>query len=405
MKDKPLSGIRVLEMGLHVAAPACALILEKYGAEVIKIEQKGSGDPWHGTATYHTRTPIENSPIYDIYNMGKRSVVIDYKTPEGMAVLEKLLEKADIFLTNVRLKSLKKNGLDPKTLCAKFPRLIYGRVSGYGDLGPEAGVAAFDNNAFWARSGLAADMVFDNGADAPEPLLSGCGIGDSITASLLATAVTAALYRREKSGRGEELEVSLYGTGIWVSGCMSLMAADQYWRKFPRTLPFCDLCDFAYRCRDGRYVKVGLTNAARDYPVFMEILGITDDLAALGFTKYRDYTSHSSDVIPLMKQAFLAKDAPEWIRLMLDAGFAVNEAVHFRDIGKDPQAIANGYVYEYRMRGGDTCMMPDYPVRIGSADNAPFTVNAPLVGEQSAEILRELGFGEDFIGQYLERFV
>ena len=405
MADKPLAGVRVLELGLHVAAPACSLILEKYGADVIKIEQPGSGDPWRGTAMWHTHTPVENSPIIDIYNMGKRSIAIDYKTPEGLSVFHKLLEKADVFVTNVRLKSLKKNGLDPDALCAQYPRLIYGRVTGYGDLGPEEGIASFDNISFWARSGMALDLVYDNGQGEPEPLLSGCGIGDSITASVLATGILAALYRREKTGRGESLEASLFGTGVWVSGCMSLAAEEQYWRKYPRKLESCDLCDFSYRCRDGRYVKLGNKNSAADLPVVMNLLGVTDKLAELGMKSYLDYHGRPVDTIPILKEAFLKKDAPEWLALFHGAGLAADEAIHFRDIEKDEQAIANGYVYEYRLRGGDACMMPDYPIRTGHGKNQHIYSNAPLIGEQSAEILSELGYTEAETEEYLSRFV
>ena len=405
MNDKPLSGILVLELGLHVAAPACSLIFEKLGADVIKIEQK-SGDPWRNTAKWHTRSPMENSPIFDIYNMGKRSIVIDYKTPEGMEVFEKLLEKADIFVTNVRLKSLKKNGLDPETLCAKFPRLIYGRVTGYGDLGPEEGVAAFDNVAFWARSGMALDMVFDDGSGpAPEPLLSGCGIGDSITATVLATGVLAALYRREQTGKGESLEASLFGSGLWVSGCMSLGAEEKYWRKYPRKMGSCDLYDFSFRCKDGRYVKMGNKNSRKDIPAMMDILGITEKLAALGMNGFYEYMLHPALTIPRMKEAFLTKDATEWLELLKNAGLAAAEAIHYRDVETDEQAIANGYVYPYECRGGVQVMMPDYPIRTGYGENEHCHTVAPLIGEQSAEILRELGYGEEAIEDYLKRFV
>ena len=406
MNEKPLSGIRVLELGLHVAAPACSLILEKYGAEVIKIEQKGSGDPWRNTAKWHTRSPMENSPIFDIYNMGKRSIVIDYKTPEGREVLEKLLEKTDVFLTNVRRRSLKKNGIDPETLCAKYPRLIYGRVTGYGDLGPEEGVAAFDNVAFWARSGMALDMVFDDASgQAPEPLLSGCGIGDSITATVLATGVIAALYRREQTGKGESLEASLLGTGLWVSGCMSLAAEEKYWRHYPRKLADCDLYDFSFRCKDGRYVKMGNKSSRKDIPLMMEILGLTEKLAEIGLNDYYDYLTHPPLVIPLMKEAFLTKDATEWLDLLKGAGLAAAEAIHYRDVETDEQAIANGYVYPYECRGGVSVMMPDFPIRTGYGENEHCHTVAPLVGEQSAEILRELGYGEAEIEDYMNRFV
>ena len=402
MSNKPLYGIKVLELGLHVTAPSCAEILRLYGAEVIKIEQKKGGDPWRGTSTWTTQTPMENSPIFDLYNMGKRSIVINFKDPAGMEVLQKLLSESDIFLTNVRLKSLKNSGLDPDTLCEKYPRLIYGRITGYGDEGPMAGVAAFDNIAFWARTGLARDMIYAEESD--EPLLSGVGIGDAITGDTLCTAVLAALYQRERTGKGGQMEASLFGTGVWASGCMILQAQKQYGKTFPRKLRNTAMYDPSYRCKDGKFLKMGNKNSSVDIPKLLDILGIKEVLREKGLVTVTDMLRNGYIIVPYMKEAFLKKDAAEWISLLQAEDLAVEYALHFRDVSSDAQAIANGYVYDYELRGGDHCMMPDFPVRSDTMKGAEHLPAAPMIGEHTAEILRELGYSEEAVEEYIGKF-
>lgn len=403
MSDKPLSGVKVLELGLHVTAPSAAAILRQFGADVIKIERPDGGDPWRGTSTWATHTSIENSPVYDLYNMGKRDIVIDYKSPEGMELMDKLLSKADIFVTNIRLKSLKNSALDPDTICKKYPQLIYGRITGYGDLGPMAGLAAFDNIAFWARTGFARDIICADNSD--EPILSGVGIGDALAGNTLCTAILAALFRREKTGKGEAVEVSLFGTGIWASGCMILQAQKQYGKKFPRKTENCTMFDVCYRCCDGDYIKIANKKAGVDSFKILKILDLIDDVNNCGLKTYNEIISGGGIVIPLMRKAIAQKDAEEWISIMQAQDIAVEKALHFSDICTDEQAIANGYVYPYKLRGGGSCMMPDYPARMSSVPVNELCPVAPYIGEQTMEVLRDYGYSEEYITEYIYKYL
>ena len=137
MSKGPLEGIRVIELSSYVAVPSCARLLADFGAEVIKIETF-AGDPWRVTGRSITKTGEEENPVYDIYNIGKQDICLDIRTGKGLACLFRMLERADIFLTNIRPQSLKKRGLDAEALRASFPRLIYASLNGFGTKGPEA---------------------------------------------------------------------------------------------------------------------------------------------------------------------------------------------------------------------------------------------------------------------------
>ena len=153
-KALPLEGLRVIELATVVAAPTAARLLADYGAEVIKIEIPGAGDSLRIVGDMH-QMPIEpdNNPLFDAFNTGKRLLGLNLKSAEGMEILFKLLEGADVFLTNTRMRSLEKMGLGYEALKERFPRLIYAHFSGFGLDGPEKDRPGFDSTAFWLRPG------------------------------------------------------------------------------------------------------------------------------------------------------------------------------------------------------------------------------------------------------------
>jgi crotonobetainyl-CoA:carnitine CoA-transferase CaiB-like acyl-CoA transferase len=190
-----LKGIRVVELTEYVAAPACGRMLFDYGAEVIKIERP-SGDPWRLVGN---NTPcgadVDENPLFDVLNAGKKSIVLNLKEWEDMEVFHKLLETADIFLTNNRMISLRRMCIDPETLAQKYPALIYGLITGYGIDGSEKDDPGFDSVAFWGRSGFMASMPYEDGG---YPMPTPTGVGDVITGITLLTGILSALVKRTK---------------------------------------------------------------------------------------------------------------------------------------------------------------------------------------------------------------
>ena len=207
----PLAGVRVVELGVWIAGPAAGGILADWGADVIKIEPPGIGDP----ARLFQRMlggDLPFNPPFEMDNRNKRSIGLDLTKPEGRALGLELIDRADVFLTNVRPAGLARLGFDPASLLARNPRLVYGEITGYGREGPDADKAAYDIAGFWARSGIA-HMLTQPGAHPP---FQRGGMGDHGTGLAAAGAISAALFQRERSGQGQLVSTSLLRQGIYT---------------------------------------------------------------------------------------------------------------------------------------------------------------------------------------------
>lgn len=202
---KPMEGIKVIELSNMLAGPMTARILAEWGADVIKVEST-NGDTWRtqGATSLSPTTEIAN-PNFDMQNLNKRFLSINTRTAEGKNILMKLLETADVFVTNYRVQALEKIGLTYDQLKDAYPRLIHASVLGYGEEGPEKDRPGYDYTAFYARTGLLADLAPAGGP----PLMTVAGFGDHSVAAALAGAIAAALFRRERTGAGDKVDVSL----------------------------------------------------------------------------------------------------------------------------------------------------------------------------------------------------
>ncbi|MBE6969314.1 MAG: CoA transferase [Ruminococcaceae bacterium] len=389
----PLKGIRVIELSNYVAAPSATRILSALGATVIKIEAFG-GDVWRNNCKANIQRGDEENPLFDMCNAGKSSICINIKDKDGFALLMRMLETADVFVTNTRSKSLKKLGLDGETLCARFPRLIYGVVNGYGDKGPDADTAGFDSMAFWVRSGFQLDMAEANLSS--YPVCTPSGVGDCVAGCILVAGLMTALYNREKTGRGEIVKSSLYGAAVWTMGLMVIKAEAKYNKPFPMTREMEGALTSKYMCKDGQWFVLMALDYNRDAQKIYNILGIAEEVRALGVVDLMTKTKHNAELSAIFQRAFLAKNLDEWTALFKAADIVSGPMSHFRDVAEDEQAWANGFVEEYRFRNGETCVMPCQPVRLASVESKP-TKFAPLPGEQTDEVLRAYGYSEEEI--------
>src|ERR1700761_8341738 len=211
-------GLKVLDCASFIAAPAAATVLSDFGAEVIKIEPPGSGDPYRNLPNLPGYPVSAHNYAWLLEGRNKRSLALDLSKPEGQAVLHRLAAEADVFITNFPPAVRERLGISYAELAPLNQRLIYASFTGYGEKGEEANKPGFDSNAYWARSGLM-DLV--RADTTTTPARSVAGMGDHPCAMALYGAVVTALYQREKTGKGSHVASNLMAKGIWANGVLA----------------------------------------------------------------------------------------------------------------------------------------------------------------------------------------
>ncbi len=393
--SKPLEGIRVVDFSTFVAAPVTGRLLADLGAEVIKVERP-EGDGWRQTGVSYNPTyySADENPVFDIYNAGKKHVGINLKAPEGMAAMKRLLETADVFITNTRPAALKRLGLAYEDIKDAYPRLIYGIVLGYGEKGPDAGKPAFDTSAFWARGGFLRDQSFLK--DDYQPVQAPYSMGDTVTGYLLLGEICAALYRREQSGTGDYVRTSLFHNSIFTMGTMNIISQPPYGKIMPTTrseglaLPTGD-----FQCADGEWVFLSGYNAEMNVRAY-KMLGLErlfeDPRFATPELRRQNREAHYQAV----KEAWLTRPSTYWLEKAVEWDLPLTRMGHYRDLIRDEQAWANGYVENVTFRSGNTAMMPASPIEMDSVGKLTTKI-APAVGADTDEMFALLGYTQEEI--------
>lgn len=388
---KQLEGIRVIDCSIYASATLTTRILADWGAEVIHIEAP-SGDPGRRGNLY--------SEAYDFefYNINKKGIVLNMKESKGMEVLDKLLESADVFVTNFRTKALYKLGIDYESMHKRHPHIVWGQITGFGDEGPEADAPGFDVVAFFARTGQVVDFVEPGESILNAPI----GYGDSLTGAMLAGGISAALFNKARTGIGERVSTSLYGTASYAMYYTIASAYDgtvyPLSRKEPTAIPLKN----GYKCSDGEWIYVSILDHERDYPKLCQMLGREDLIADERFCTLSSAQKNCRSLTDLLDAEFVKRGHKEWLQLLAEYGLPCSPLPHTGDIYKDPQCQANRLVGEYITRKGRTFMLPSTPIRFG--DNLPAESKfAPRFGgEDTVEVLKSIGYSDDDIAQMEE---
>lgn len=381
-----LKGLKVLEYATYIAAPGAGGILSDWGAEVIKIEPPG-GDPIR--RFFDTiGADAGGNPVFDMDNRAKRSAIVNAATPGGAEVLRRLAARCDVFLTNVRPGGLKRSGLDPESLRAAHPRLIYASVTGYGLSGPDVDRPGFDMAAFWSRSGMA-QLHAPKGTD-PAPIRT--AMGDHITSLATASAILAALYERERTGQGRLVESSLLRTATYALA--SDMAIQLKFGKLAsnRARPHAinPIANF-FQTGDGRWICLLPRQGASDWAGICAALGLETLRDDPAFATARARRQNGPAVVEAFDAAFAALSFAE-ASARLDAHDLVWAPVQTAaEAAADPQLRAAGGVVRTPDGAGGTFEAPASPVRFEGYDDAP-RGPAPKPGEHTRAVLDELGF-------------
>jgi crotonobetainyl-CoA:carnitine CoA-transferase CaiB-like acyl-CoA transferase len=389
VSEDPFEGIRVVELAQWVFVPVAGALLADWGAEVVHIEPV-EGDPYRGLASQgigSDRAGVNLSLA--LANRGKRSIALNVQSEEGRAVLHRLLESADVFLTNMRPKALTRLGLDADTLAARYPNIIYARGHGYGVRGPDADQAGYDATAYWARGGMAHVLT------PPEreyPIGQRGALGDRSGALALAFGVAAALLKRSRSGVGSVVDVSLLGTAIWTlsSDVLAALGGEEPKAASGRG-PLVNPLIGSYRTKDGRHIQLVFLQPDRYWGDFCALIGRDDLVADPRFADMGARRENGAACVAELDKEFASRTFDEWRELLagLDAPWAPVQAVH--ELLDDPQVQANGYIGEVVVDGEVAYRLPAVPVQIDG--RPPELRRAPEHGEDTETLLAELGYG------------
>ena len=385
MTDGPLHGYRVVELGVWVAGPAAAGLAADWGADVIKVEPP-AGDPQRRVFGALGIADQQGVPPFEIDNRGKRSVVLDLQTEEGRAHMERLLATADVFVTNVRPDALERLGLGHDAVLARFPKLVYASLTGYGLDGPERNRAGYDIGAFWARSGVAHTLVPPD--QLPPALRS--GMGDHVTGITLLSGILAKLLERERTGVGGLVATSLMRTGMytigWDIGIVLRFGKRESTRPRKRSRGPLVNC---YRSADGRAFWLLLLEADRHWPKLVAALGLAELADDERFTDAKQRLANSEALIAELDEAFARFPYDDLIARFdeHDVWWAPINSIF--DVIEDPQAQANGAFVEMTPQPGEEPYRAvNGPVDFPGRTFRPGPV--PRLGEHTDEVLAEL---------------
>jgi len=390
-----LAGIRVVEVAAWTFVPISGAVLAEWGADVIKIEHPQTGDPQRGLISSGlVPGGGDVNFMIEIPNRGKRSVGLDISTDEGRELLYKLVETADVFVTNHLPEVRQRLGMDVDAIRARNPSIIYVRGSGMGQRGPDKDKGGFDGATFWGRAGLA--MAFKD-ASAEWPVDQRPAFGDVMGGLTIAGGIAAALVRRERTGVPSIVDVSLLGMGLYALG-PDITSAKLYEGieipAFDRDSMPNPLVG-TYPTKDGRFIILLLLQADRFWPDLAEHLDRPDLIEDPRFKDGMARYEHRAECIQVLRDVFRTRTYADWCERFQTLKGVWAPLQTPLEVHEDPMAVANGYLEQITLESGTQFVLPANPVQF---DETPASVGpAPGHGEHTDEVLLELGLSYDEI--------
>jgi crotonobetainyl-CoA:carnitine CoA-transferase CaiB-like acyl-CoA transferase len=390
--DGIFSGVRIIELAQYVYVPGGSVLLADQGAEVIKIETTGTGDPYRSLRVGDGRETGSVNLAMEQNNRGKKSIALDLKSRDGRGAFLALIRSADVFLTSLRPKALRSLHIDPEDLWAVNPKLIYARGNGLGFRGAEADKPGFDASAFWARGGMAYVMSPPGQPlTTPRPAL-----GDHSGSMALAFGIAGALFRRERTGKGTLVETSLLATAVWMLSSDVTYSQDPgYVAHNPNRDRFPLMT--AYRTRDERMVQLMLLDPQPYWPGLCRILELDALVNDPRFVDNPARMRNGAVLVELIGEKIAQRDWCEWQPIFdaWDAPWELIRTIH--EVAADPQAIANDMLFDLTVEDGTKVRVVAGPVAF-DGHNVPEVPRAsPGLGAHTDELLRSVGYSDEAI--------
>jgi crotonobetainyl-CoA:carnitine CoA-transferase CaiB-like acyl-CoA transferase len=395
--QKPMTGVRVLEVAQFTFVPSAGAVLADWGADVIKIENPVTGDAQRGLVTVAGRCAtapgVAFSPMVEAPNRGKRSIGLSLALKQTRPAFEELVRRSDVFLTNLLPQARAKLRIDLDQIRRINPTIVYVAGSGFGSEGPDRETGAHDATAFWARAGNA-DGVTPTDSEVPTGMPSGA-FGDNIGGITIAGAVAAALYGRQATGQTSVIDVSLLAVGAWANQS-SVNLAMLYGCSLPkidhRTQVPGNPLTGAYRCSDGRFIQLSMLQPTRHWARLCRLLGTEGAADDQRFASLESLAANADEATELLSNAFGSRTFDDCARLLgMQRGqwAAVQDAW---EVAKDESLIANGRIADVQDAHGNEQRLVANPVKFDNA--AAHLTRAPMFAEHTDEVLRELGIDD-----------